>query len=71
MMPMNWIITDNIILEVPNLHSFFNRFIQNGMIGIDTNVMVRCIIQDDPQQAAATTRLIEKACSLENPGYIT
>jgi predicted nucleic-acid-binding protein len=40
------------------------------MIGIDTNVMIRYIVQDDPQQAAVATKLIEETCSLENPGYI-
>ena len=29
------------------------------MIGIDTNVIVRYIVQDDPKQAKAATKLIE------------
>lgn len=40
------------------------------MIGIDTNVIVRYIVQDDPKQAKAATQLIEQACSTKNPGYI-
>jgi len=40
------------------------------MIGIDTNVMVRYIVQDDPQQAKAASKLIEHACNSDNPGYI-
>ncbi len=40
------------------------------MIGIDTNVIVRYIVQDDPKQARAATKLIEKSCSSDNPGYI-
>lgn len=40
------------------------------MIGIDTNVIVRYIVQDDPEQAKAATKLIEQSCSSDNPGYI-
>ena len=40
------------------------------MIGIDTNVMVRYIVQDDPQQAKAASKLIENSCNSDNPGYI-
>lgn len=40
------------------------------MIGIDTNVIVRYIVQDDPKQTKAATKLIEQSCSKDNPGYI-
>ena len=40
------------------------------MIGIDTNVIVRYIVQDDAKQAKAATKLIEHSCSKDNPGYI-
>jgi len=40
------------------------------MIGIDTNVLVRYIVQDDEQQAALATEAIE-ACSVERPGWIS
>lgn len=40
------------------------------MIGIDTNVIIRYIVQDDPEQAKAATKLIEQSCSSDNPGYI-
>ena len=40
------------------------------MIGLDTNVLVRYIMQDDPKQASKATRLIESLDG-ENPGYIT
>ena len=40
------------------------------MIGIDTNVIVRYIVQDDPEQSKAATRLIEQACTIDNPGFI-
>ncbi len=41
------------------------------MIGLDTNVLVRYIAQDDPRQAAEATRLIERECSEARPGFIT
>ena len=41
------------------------------MIGLDTNVLVRYIVQDDLDQAAAAVRLIEGRCTAESPGYIS
>ena len=40
------------------------------MIALDTNVLVRYIVQDDPTQAAAANRLIEGECSKETPGFV-
>ena len=40
------------------------------MIGLDTNVLVRYIMQDDPKQSSMATGLIESLDS-DNPGYIT
>ena len=40
------------------------------MIGLDTNVLVRYIMQDDVKQAAKATKLIE-ALDGDTPGYIT
>lgn len=40
------------------------------MIGIDTNVLVRYIAQDDAAQSAQATELIEQACSAQAPGFI-
>ena len=40
------------------------------MIGLDTNVLVRYIMQDDPEQSPKATELIESLTG-ENPGYIT
>ena len=39
------------------------------MIGLDTNVLVRYLMQDDAAQAAKASRLIER-CSAEEPGFI-
>jgi len=40
------------------------------MIGLDTNVLVRYIAQDDVKQSARATTLINSLSS-ENPGFIT
>lgn len=40
------------------------------MIGLDTNVLVRYIMQDDAKQAAKATKLIE-SLSPEHPGFVT
>lgn len=41
------------------------------MIGLDTNVLIRYVVQDDAVQAAAATRLIESQCSGDAPGFIS
>lgn len=41
------------------------------MIGLDTNVLVRYIVQDDADQALAATRLIEGRCTERSPGYVS
>ena len=40
------------------------------MIGLDANVLVRYIAQDDPEQSPKAVRLIE-SLTAESPGYIT
>lgn len=40
------------------------------MIGLDTNVLVRYVVQDEPRQSAAATRLMEKTLSAENTGFV-
>ena len=39
------------------------------MIGLDTNVVVRYMMQDDPKQSSKATRFIEGLTS-ERPGYL-
>lgn len=41
------------------------------MIGIDTNVLVRYLAQDDPKQSAIATRFIEGRLAVENPGFVS
>jgi predicted nucleic-acid-binding protein len=40
------------------------------VIGLDTNVVIRYLVQDDRAQAAAATKLLERL-SPDNPGLIT
>lgn len=39
------------------------------MIGLDTNVLVRYIMQDDPKQSPKANRLIDSLAA-ENPGFV-
>ena len=39
------------------------------MIGLDTNVLVRYIMQDDAKQSASANRLVE-SLSVESPGFV-
>ena len=41
------------------------------MIGLDTNVLVRYMAQDEPKEAALATRLIEEELSAAEPGFIS
>jgi predicted nucleic-acid-binding protein len=41
------------------------------MIGIDTNVLVRHLAQDDPAQSAKATEVIERRLSAEEPGFVS
>jgi len=40
------------------------------VIGLDTNVLVRYIVQDDPKQARLATRYVEANCTPKSPGRI-
>jgi len=39
--------------------------------GIDTNVLVRYLVQDDPKQSAIATNFLESGCTEEEPGFIS
>jgi len=41
------------------------------MIGLDTNVLVRYLTQDHPEQASKASRLIETRCTKDEPGFIS
>lgn len=41
------------------------------MIGLDTNILVRYIAQDDPIQSPKATQIIERRLTEERPGFIS
>ena len=41
------------------------------MIGLDTNVLVRFLVRDDPDQSRAAAALIETQLSAEAPGFVS
>jgi predicted nucleic-acid-binding protein len=41
------------------------------MIGLDTNILVRYLTQDDPVQSPKATELIERRLTQDNPGFIS
>ena len=41
------------------------------MIGLDTDVLVRYLVQDDPVQSPRATELIERRLDEDNPGFIS
>jgi predicted nucleic-acid-binding protein len=41
------------------------------VIGLDTNILVRYLAQDDPIQSPKATALIEERLTEENPGFVS
>ena len=41
------------------------------MIGIDTNILLRLIVADEPDQAVAARDFILENCSAEEPGFVS
>ena len=40
------------------------------MIGVDTNILIRYIAQDDMTHSRRATKFIENECSADTPGYV-
>lgn len=40
------------------------------MKGLDTNVLIRYLVQDDPLQSALATEYVETQCTVDNPCFI-
>jgi predicted nucleic-acid-binding protein len=40
------------------------------MIGLDTNVVLRLIVEDDPEQTRRAAKFIESHCTSDSPGFI-
>lgn len=43
----------------------------NKMIGLDTNILVRYLVQDDPIQSRKVSELIEQHLTTSNPGFLS
>jgi predicted nucleic-acid-binding protein len=41
------------------------------MIGLDTNVLLRYLVQDDPVQSPRATEIIERRLTEQNPGFVS
>jgi len=41
------------------------------MIGLDTNILLRYMVQDDPVQSPRATQIIEQNLTEENPGFVS
>jgi predicted nucleic-acid-binding protein len=41
------------------------------MIGLDTNILVRYLTQDDPTQSAKAREIVERRLTEEKPGFIS
>ena len=41
------------------------------MIGLDTNILIRYLTQDDPIQSLRATEIIERRLTEENPGFVS
>jgi predicted nucleic-acid-binding protein len=41
------------------------------MMGLDTNVLIRYLTQDDPAQAAKATEILERRLTPKNPGFVS
>ena len=41
------------------------------MIGIDTNVLVRLIVADEPRQTSAARNFIRDRCTAGEPGFVS
>jgi len=40
------------------------------VIGLDTKVLVRYIVEDEPEQAALATQLIDNSSDAKNPAFM-
>jgi predicted nucleic-acid-binding protein len=41
------------------------------MIGLDTNILIRYLTQDDPVQSAKATEILERRLTPKNPGFVS
>jgi predicted nucleic-acid-binding protein len=41
------------------------------MIGLDTNILIRYLSQDDPVQSVKATEILERRLTQKNPGFVS
>ena len=41
------------------------------MIGLDTNILIRYLTQDDPMESAKAREIVERRLTEEEPGFVT
>ncbi|MGB0063515.1 MAG: type II toxin-antitoxin system VapC family toxin, partial [Terracidiphilus sp.] len=41
------------------------------MIGLDTNILLRYLVQDDPAQSPQATEIMERHLTEQNPGFVS
>jgi predicted nucleic-acid-binding protein len=41
------------------------------MIGLDSNILIRYLVQDDPIQSPKATEIIERRVTEDNPGFVS
>ena len=41
------------------------------MIGLDANVLLRYLAQDDPAQSRRATEIVERSLATDNPGFVS
>ena len=41
------------------------------MVGLDTNILIRYLTQDDPIQSAKATEIMERRLTEQNPGFVS
>jgi predicted nucleic-acid-binding protein len=41
------------------------------MIGLDTNILIRYLTQDDPVQSVKATEILERRLTQKNPGFVS
>ena len=41
------------------------------MIGLDTNVLLRYLVQDDPVQAPRATEIVTRRLTQQEPGFVS
>ena len=41
------------------------------MVGLDTNVLLRYLVQDDPAQSRRATEIVERRLTRRDPGFVS